>query len=228
MKRIYLVDLHEAEQFKLKVLDAYEKMQPRNVRYLCKLFGIGKSTFYRWRNSYDPKRLQSLKFRSRKPKKLREIPWNIVVEICQWKRQNPKKSHCYLYQLWISEGRVPPCSPKTIYNWWKKRGLILTRHKRARRKTKIFNHASVPGELVQADTKFLEGRKRYQYTAIDVVSKYRVLKVHAKLNQQTSVEFIKLVIIKFKAKGINIKLIQTDNGLEFQSIFTFLPERIRY
>ena len=220
MKRIYLADLNEAEKFKLKVMDAYQSMNPKNTRYLCKLFGIGKSTFYRWKKAYNPGKLQSLKFKSRRPKKLQEIPWSTVVEICQWKRDNPKKSHYYLYQLWISEGRTPLCSPKTIYNWWRKRDLISSRHTRKRRKTKLFNHASVPGELVQVDTKFLEGRKRYQYTAIDVVSKYRVLKAYAKLNQESSIDFINLVITKFKAKWINIKLIQTDNGLEFQSIFT--------
>src|SRR3972149_7427341 len=143
-------------------MDAYEAMDPKNVRYLCKLMGVHHSTFYRLKKQYRRFNLNTLKYRSRRPKSSRTVPWSVVVEICQWKRDNPAKSHYYLYQLWLSQGRIPPCSPKTIYNWWKKRNLIVIRHRRKRRKTKLFNKASVPGELIQMDTKFLPNR-RFQY-----------------------------------------------------------------
>jgi transposase InsO family protein len=140
-----------------------------------------------------------------------------VIEICNFKLENPAKSHYYLYQLWIKEGKIPPCCPKTIYNWWKRRGLIVIRHRRKRRKTKLFNQALMPGELVQVDTKYLEGRKRYQYTAIDVVSKWRYLRAYANINAQNSIDFFKRLISKAKEKGITIKMVQTDNGHEFQT-----------
>ncbi len=79
------------------------------------------------------------------------------------------------------------------------------------------NHASVPGELVQIDTKFLPKRK-YQYTAIDVVSKWRFLVVYSKLNMENTIDFINRLLAKAKEKDINIKLIQMDNGKEFQSL----------
>ena len=165
--RIHNVELDGDELVRLKVMDAYQMMVREgkvNVRYLCRLMGMGKSTFYKCKKRYKKYNLNTIKTRSRQPKSTRAIPWQVVVEICQWKRDHPAKSHYYLYQLWLKEGRVPPCSPKTIYNWWKRRNLIIARHRRKRRPTKLFNHASVPGELVQVDTKFLEGRKRYQYT----------------------------------------------------------------
>lgn len=219
MKRIrnHGVVLNEREKFRLQLMDAYEKMEPRNVRYLCRLFGIHHATFYRIRSRYKRFNLNTIKMRSRKPRRLNTIPWSVVVEICQWKRDNPAKSHYYLYQEWLSLGRVPPCSPKTIYNWWKKRDLILIRHRRKRSKTKLFNKASVPGELIQIDTKYLNGRRRFQYTAIDVVSKYRYLKAYSSLTQKSTLDFLGRLIVKFKSKGINIQLIQTDNGHEFQS-----------
>jgi len=209
--------LNSEELFKLKVMDAYKQMQPKNARYLCQLFGIGKSTFYRWKKEYKPHNLNSLKYKSRKPKRLTTIDWNIVIEVCNWKRNNSRKSQYYLYQSWIKEGRVPPCSPKTIYNWWKRRNLIVDRHKRKRAKSKLFNHASVPGELIQIDTKFLPNKK-YQYTAIDVVSKWRFLFVYNKLTMENTIDFINKVLIKAKGKKINIKMIQMDNGKEFQSL----------
>lgn len=219
MKRIrnHGVILNEQEKFRLKLMDAYDKMEPKNVRYLCRLFGIHHATFYRIKSRYKRFNLNTIKLRSRRPKRIKTIPWEVVIEICQWKRDNPAKSHYYLYQSWIKEGRTPPCSPKTIYNWWKKRNLIIIRHRRKRRKTKLFNSASVPGELIQMDTKFLEGRKRYQYTVIDVVSKWRYLRAYTKLNQTNTLDFIDRVREKAKKKGINLKLVQTDNGPENQS-----------
>jgi transposase InsO family protein len=214
-RNIYLT---EPEKFKLKVLDAYKNMQPRNVRYLCRLFGIGKSTFYRWLAEFNPKSLTSVKYKSRRPKKLSSIDWKVVTEICEWKRLNPRKSQYYLYNEWIKAGKVPPCSPKTIYNWWKRRNLIVNRHRRKRVKSKLFNKASVPGELVQIDTKFLPKRK-YQYTAIDVVSKWRYLKVYPKLTQENTIDFVNKLLIEAKKKGIIIKMIQSDNGHEFQAEF---------
>lgn len=219
MRRInnHGVVLNEREKFRLQLMDAYDKMEPKNVRYLCRLFGIHHATFYRIKSRYRRFNLNTIKMRSRKPKRLNTIPWSVVVEICQWKRDNPAKSHYYLYQSWIKVGRTPPCSPKTIYNWWKRRNLIIIRHRRKRRKTKLFNSASVPGELIQMDTKFLEGRRRYQYTAIDVVSKWRYLRAYTKLNQTNTLDFIDRVREKAERWGINLKLVQTDNGPENQS-----------
>lgn len=212
------VVLNDREKFRLKLMDAYEAMEPKNVRYLCRLFGIHHASFYRVRSRYKRFNLNTIKLRSRRPKRLNTIAWSVVVEVCQWKRDNPAKSHYYLYQEWLKQGKVPPCSPKTIYNWWKKRDLIIKRHRRKRRKTKLFNSASVPGELIQIDTKFLNGRQRFQYTAIDVVSKYRYLRVYSSLTQKSTIDFLVKLVAQFKTKGINIKLIQTDNGHEFQRL----------
>ena len=212
------VKLDSEALFRLRVMDAYSRMEPKNVRSLCKTFGISKSWFYKWKGRYNPKNLISLKSLSRKPKKLSSIDWNIVTEVCEWKRLNPRKSQYYLYQEWVKAGRTPPCSAKTIYNWWKKRNLIVTKHRRKRVKSKLFNKAKLPGELIQIDTKFLP-KKKYQYTAIDVVSKWRYLKVYSKLTQENTIDFINNLLIEAKKKGITIKLIQTDNGHEFQAEF---------
>jgi transposase InsO family protein len=215
---MHIVNLNDKEALRLKLLDAYENMEPKNVRYLCKLFGIHHSTFYRLRKQYNKYNLASIKYRSRKPKNTKSIDWNVITEICKWKRANPRKSHYYLYQEWIKAGKVPPCSPKTIYNWWKKRNLIVTRHRRKRVKSKLFNKAKLPGELVQIDTKFLP-RKKYQYTAIDVVSKWRYLEAYSKLTQESSIDFVNKVLIEAQKRRIKITLIQTDNGHEFQTGF---------
>jgi len=218
--RIHNVELDANELLRLRVMDAYQTMVCEgkvNVRYLCRLMGIGKSTFYKWKKRYKRFNLTTIKSYSRRPKSLRTISWQTVVEICQWKRDYPAKSHYYLYQLWIKRGRTPPCSPKTIYNWWKRRNLIIARHRRKRRPTRLFNHASVPGELVQLDTKFLEGRRRYQYTAIDVVTKWRYLRAYKHIGATSTVDFLERLLTRAKSKDIKLKRIQTDNGSEFQT-----------
>lgn len=214
---MHIVDLNDKELLRLKIMDAYEQMEPKNTRYLCKLFGIHHSTFYRLKKQYNKRNLASIKYRSKRPKNIKTIDWNTVIEICDWKRNNPRKSQYYLYQTWVKDGRVPPCSPKTIYNWWKRRNLIVNRHRRIRRRSKIFNSASAPGELIQIDTMFLP-RKKYQYTAIDVVSKWRFILVYSKLNQENTIDFINKLLVKARGKGIQIKLIQMDNGKEFQFV----------
>ena len=215
---MHIVKLNDKERLRLKLMDAYRAMEPKNVRYLCRLFGIHHSTFYRLKRQYDGKNLASIKYKSRRPKRLSSIDWKVVAEVCEWKRANPRKSQYYLFNEWLRAGRTPPCSPKTIYNWWKRRQLIITRCRRKRAKLKLFNKAKLPGELVQIDTKFLP-RKKYQYTAIDVVSKWRYLKVYSRLTQESSIDFVSKLLIKAKERGININLIQTDNGHEFQSEF---------
>lgn len=217
------IELDSEAGFRLRVMDAYRRMEPKNVRVLCKTFGISKSWFYKWKDRFNPKNLNSLKSLSRKPKKLSSIDWRIVIEVCEWKRLNPRKSQYYLYNEWlreIKEGRRKTvlCSPKTIYNWWKKRNLIVSRYRRRRVKSKLFNKAGLPGELVQIDTKFLP-KKKYQYTAIDVVSKWRYLRVYSRLTQESSIDFVSKLLIKAKERELNISLIQTDNGHEFQSEF---------
>ena len=194
------------ERFRLRFMYAYEMEKKNgkvNVRKLCLLFGIGKSTFYKWRRRYKPHNMYTLQSHSRRPKTTKSIDWSLVIEICDWKRNNPAKSHYYLYQLWLKEGRTPPCSPKTVYNWWRKRGLIIKRHKRKRRKTKLFNQARIPGELIQIDTKYLEGRRRFQYTAIDVASKWRFMRVYPKLKQEATIDFLGRLIQKARDKGKN-------------------------
>jgi hypothetical protein len=44
------VILNDQEKFRLKLIDAYEKMEPKNVRYLCRLFGryFEAKPYYLW------------------------------------------------------------------------------------------------------------------------------------------------------------------------------------
>lgn len=201
------------EKRRLRVMDYYRQIEPKNVRKVCRYFGIHHSTFYRWKARYNPWNLESIRNKKRGPKIGKQIPWEVVVKICAWKRENPGKGAEYLYQeLLLKEGKAP-CSSRTIYRWWKRRGLVRIKRKRARRKLPLVRKVTQPGELIQIDTKHLP-QGFYQYTAIDRVSRWRYLRVYSKINMANSCDFISHLL---KVSPFKIKLIQTDNGPEFQS-----------
>lgn len=78
---------------------------------------------------------------------------------------------------------------------------------------------SYPGKLLQIDTKHLSsyrGRKFYQFTAIDVLTKLRVLWVTTHISSMTAKNFLQLCLKEFP---FNIENIQTDNGSEFHKHF---------
>ena len=80
-----------------------------------------------------------------------------------------------------------------------------------------------PGQRVQIDVKFVpdacivgdakaEGRKFYQYTAIDEYSRFRYLEAFEEHSSYSSAVFLEHMLKAFKFK---VECVQTDNGQEF-------------
>jgi transposase-like protein len=71
-----------------------------------------------------------------------------------------------------------------------------------------------PGDLIQIDTKYvsLHGQRMYQYTAIDVISRWKYANIYGHIDGQTTRLFlIELTTIS----TVSIRMVQTDNGREF-------------
>lgn len=71
--------------------------------------------------------------------------------------------------------------------------------------------------------KFLEripgtSKRFYQFTAIDDCTRIRILKIYDKCNQKIAINFISEVL---KRLPFRVRVIQTDNGAEFQSHFHY-------
>ncbi len=80
--------------------------------------------------------------------------------------------------------------------------------------------------MVEIDVKYvpgkIAGRRYYQYTAIDVSSRWRYLKIYDEQTNYHSIEFLKEVIKEFE---YTIQAIKTDNGSVFTNYYTSMTKR---
>jgi transposase InsO family protein len=96
--------------------------------------------------------------------------------------------------------------------------------KRRPRQLRLFERER-PGDCVQIDVKFVRvgGQRRFQYTALDDCTRYRVLRLYRDLNQWTSRRFLAEIVAAFP---FAIRCIQTDNGREFPLAFKLAVEEL--
>lgn len=207
---------------KLKVLN-YAK-ESGNISKTCRYFGICRETFYTWKRTFEAHGEEALvnnkpcpeNHKLRTPRLIEEKiihlrttyhfgPDMIVWHLQRYHNIKISRNGCYQVLRRNKLNRLPE-NIKT----------------RSRSKFKRYEKR-VPGHHVQIDVKFLffndkMGRriKRFQYTAIDDCTRIRALKIYSAQTQDSSIEFINLVVEKFPFR---IKTIRTDNGHEFQTRF---------
>lgn len=218
--------LTERAKFKIKVLD-WHRQRGNNVSLTARHFGLGRATVHRWLKQIKHYGLIGLNEKSKRPKKTRKptTSWNIVIRTVQLRKKYPAWSKYKLKALLEREGIS--VSDSTVGRILKRRGLINERVSKKRRKAALRPKArfpkglsiSQPGDMVQMDTKHitvLGGRKYYQFTAIDVLTKYRVLRVYPSESSRNGAKFLQECINNFP---FAIKRIQTDNGSSFLKEF---------
>ena len=206
---------------KLRILEHAE--QCGNIGKTRRYFGIGRSSFYRWRIAFrlygEVGLINSKPVPKSHPK---QTPDEVVEKVLHLRRKyhlGPIRIVWYLeryHGITISDAGV--------YRILRRHGLNrLPRGTRLRKvHTKRYNK-QVPGHHIQMDVKFLTFRgkqgqkvKRYQFTAIDDATRVRALKIYQRHTQASAIDFVDYVIDKFPFR---IKEIRTDNGHEFQAKF---------
>jgi len=170
-------------QRKLRVLQHAERIG--NARKACRYFGIGRSSFYRWRDAYQKHGEAGLKNIKSIPKNpANQTPPEIVEKILYLRRKyhlGPIRITWYLaryHSIKISDAGV--------YRILKRDGLNrLPRGTRIRKLHTKRYQKPVPGHHIQVDVKFLTfkgktGKKvrRFQFTAIDDATRVRALKIY--------------------------------------------------
>src|ERR1043166_6791745 len=67
------VELTPKERDRLRALSLWQ--ESKDVKLVCRTFGMSQATLYRWRKRFDPHDINSLKERSRRPRHLRRAGW---------------------------------------------------------------------------------------------------------------------------------------------------------
>lgn len=224
--------LTQKAKHKLKVID-WHRAHDRNISLTARHFGLTRNTVRTWVTRFNEKGTLDLNDRSRRPKHQRvpTTPWKTVNEIVKLRKQYPAWSK-YKIQAILKRKNVV-VSASTVGRVLKRKGLINERVSRKRQTSALRPKArfprgykiASPGDMVQMDTKYIMligGRKFYQFTAIDVLTKLRVLHVYASETSRNGSLFLEECL---KVFPFRIKAIQTDNGSCFLKEFQKLCEK---
>ena len=226
-------NLTERAKQRLKILN-WHREHGKNVSLTARHFGLTRYTVRNWQKRLDKFGPRGLNDNSHRPKNLRQIitSWKIVSEVVKIRKQYPAWSK-YKIQAILKQKQIM-VSTSTIGRILKRKELInkkisIKRQKASKNPRKRFPHGfkvSCPGDMIQMDTKYIMtigGKKFYQFTAIDVLTKRRVLRVSSSLSSRNGADFLQECVNNF---DFEIKNIQTDNGPEFLGEFDKLCKQL--
>jgi len=195
----------------------------RNVARTCRHFGISRQAFYKWKRRFAEHGEAGLVDRSRRPTRCpRATPKEVVSKILYLRQHyhfGPGKIADYLKRF--HQLAIAPSSVHRILGTHGMNRLPANQKHRPHKQRWQRYEKAQPGHRLQVDVKFLERlpgtRKRlFQFTAIDDCTRIRVLKVYDACNQATAITFIDEVRRRLPFR---VRVVQTDNGAEFQSRF---------
>lgn len=198
-----------------------------NAELTCRHFGIAKSVFYRWKNRFNPHKLQSLEFdtKTRRPRKVREMttPQSVQRLIYAIRKEDLEKSKYEIQAELRDEGiLVGQSAIQHVINRYPE--LSNAQHLKHIRRHRVFKIARVKaaielreknlGSLVQIDTKYFSilGDKYYIFSAIDCKSRFGYIYAYSTISSKSAQEFIKRVREYFP---FPIQAVNTDNGSEY-------------
>jgi transposase InsO family protein len=220
------VSLSRSAKKRLKWMDHYHKHN--NASLTSRYFGISRTTFYKWLNRYDPNNLYSLENRSCRPHNVRSPSTaqhivDMIVKIrkkyMKWSKYKIRRILKRFYDIVISASTIGRVIKR--YNLFPARPAKkrLRKRKRKRKQAPSSLKKQSPGSLLQFDTKHIkssDGKKLYQFTAIDTCTRYRVMKVFKTACSRNAAEFLDYV---YDNMPFDIENINTDNGSEFLGKF---------
>jgi transposase InsO family protein len=211
---------------RLKIID-WMRAHNNNISLTARRFGYNRETIRIWKKKFDTVGMTALNDKSHRPKNFRQskIDWKITNEIIKIRKEYPAWSKYKIAAIIRRKGMI--ISASTIGRILKKKGLINKKISKKRYKAAKNPKQRYPkglrivsaGDMVQIDTKFvtlLGGRIIYQFTAIDVLTKQRILRYYSSLMSKNGADFLRICVNEFP---FQIKSVQTDNGKEFLKHF---------
>lgn len=186
------------------------------VSATARRYGLSRGTIYNWQLEIIPQKTgpRSIVFWQTDA----EVE-ELVIQIRLATNYGPKRVRNELLDIDVDVGE------KAIRNIIEATGLAKKQRKPKKRAMQPF-YAPYPGYRLQVDTKAVpndEDKRRsrkHQFTAIDIVSKIRYLKVMDGLSNGNSIAFMKEALVFFDEIGIKIECVQTDNHSTFTNLFS--------
>jgi len=171
-----------------------------------------------WLAKFRKEGIKGLENKSTKPKtNPNETPIRIKEMIIELRKD---KKECARKLSWHLKDKGIKIHKRTIGKIIKKEGLT----RKYRTKKIKYDYVRImpkQGELIEIDVKYvpemINRRKYYQFTAIDVASRWRYLQVYDDLSNHSAIKFLKEVI---KIAPFKIQAIKTDNGSCFTNRYT--------
>lgn len=207
---------------RLKILD-WHRAHGKIISLTARHFGIRRATVREWLKRFTVQGILGLVERSRRPQRMRPPTTSpdAIIAVVRLRKQYPAWSKYKLRVMLARQGIT--LSASTVGRILKRQGLINQGVSRKRRRAALHPRArcphgmriSRPGDLIQIDTKHLiliGGRKLYQFTAIDVLTKQRVLRCYPSLASRNGAEFLRQCLENLPCP---VRAVQTDNGSEF-------------
>lgn len=204
----------------------------KNVKAVCRKYGIHRSRFYYWKKriafgSSSRTRRTVRQFRliaySRRPNtNPKEYPREVIKLIIRLRKRTNRGAEYIWFQL--RDRYSVFISITGIYKVLKRERLINERKGRKKVLNTYEAPKYLPGEKVQIDVKYVKlideiaeklGKKYrwvYQYTAIDVATGIKCKLIYESHDGHASVDFLGKIRLFYP---FSIKVIQTDNGFEF-------------
>lgn len=184
---------------------------------VAKVCPHGKRSLERWVAAYKEGGEDALEPKSTAPKRSPKETAIAIKETVIALRKKEKVCALKLHWKLRKEGVVVP--PRTIGKIIKAEGLA--RKYRTRKVKYAYVRAErKPGDIIEIDVKHVPGKvagKAYfQYTAIDVASRWRYLRIFEQESSFHSVEFLRDVIARFP---YSIAAIKTDNHATFTNYY---------
>ena len=231
----FLTDkLTEWAKYRLKILD-WHRTRGANSSLAARHFGLGRMTLHRWLKRYKKFGVIGLNEYSRKPKNVRRpaSPWPVIARVVELRKQYPAWSKHKLAAIVKREGCC--VSESTVGRILKRKGLIDKKISAKRKRSALRPKARFPkglrinqeGQMIQMDTKHIMlagGHRFYQFTAIDVLGKRKVMRVYPSESSRNGVLFLKECLTSFP---FLIQAVQTDNGAPWLKDFEKLCKELK-
>jgi len=190
--------------------------EKRSVSEVCRLYGVPRKTFYKWRQR-DFGRI-SKDYHSRRPHPFTKLTHEARLLIEQEKlRANygPRKM-----KLLVRRRLGIDISATVIYRYYLRKGLIRRPQKRLPwyQPLKESIVPTRPGEVVQLDIKYVweQGKRRYQRTFIDLYTGMQYATVADTKDDDLTIRAFEEAKAYFPFPIFGI---QSDNGGEFRGTF---------